>query len=75
MLLIMLLMTSPKASSAQCAMCKRIAETGMESKSNANPNVGKGLNKGILYMLCFPYILGGTAGIIWYRNRKKRKKE
>jgi hypothetical protein len=76
MLLIMLLMASPKPSSAQCAMCRRIAETSIENqKNNSNPNVGRGLNKGILYMLCFPYLLGATGGIIWYRSRKKRKKE
>ena len=65
----MLLLSVPKVSDAQCAMCRRIAETNMENNSN---KVGKGLNNGILYMLCFPYLLSAAGGIIWYRNRKKK---
>ena len=35
---------------------------------------GKGLNKGILYMLAMPYVLVGTIGVLWYRNRKKKRR-
>ena len=66
-----LLICVPKPTFSQCAMCRRIAETNMENKSN---NIGKGLNKGILYMLCFPYLIGAAGGIIWYRNKKKNNK-
>lgn len=65
----LLLLSIPKASLGQCAMCRRIAETNLDNNSN---KVGKGLNKGILYMLCFPYLLGAAGGIIWYRNRKRK---
>ncbi len=68
----LLLLSTPKPAAAQCAMCKKIVETNMDSKSN---KVGRGLNKGILYMLCFPYLLGATAGVIWYRNRKKKPED
>ncbi len=66
---ILLVLAMPNDSNGQCAMCRRIAETNMDNNSN---KVGKGLNKGILYMLCFPYLLGAAGGIIWYRNRKKK---
>jgi hypothetical protein len=69
--ILLLVLSSPKPSSAQCAMCRRIAETNMDNNSN---KVGKGLNKGILYMMSIPYILGAAGGIIWYRNRKKIEK-
>jgi hypothetical protein len=32
---------------------------------------GKGLNTGILYMLATPYLLIGTLGYLWWRNKKK----
>lgn len=52
--------------SAQCPMCKMSAESNMKNGGSA----GKGLNMGILYMLVMPYLLVGTIGFIWYRNRK-----
>jgi hypothetical protein len=55
--------------SAQCAMCKRTAETDMESKHNQS--AGKSLNRGILYMLSVPYLIGAVGAIAWYRNRRK----
>jgi len=55
-------------SNAQCAMCKRIAETNQKSGEN---KAGRGLNKGILYLLSLPYIIGGIGAVAWYKNRKK----
>ena len=52
---------------AQCAMCRRVAETGNENE----PKKGRGLNTGILYLLSVPYILGGVGAFMWYRSRKK----
>ncbi|MEL6988793.1 MAG: hypothetical protein AAGK97_13340, partial [Bacteroidota bacterium] len=52
---------------AQCPMCKMSAESNLKSGGSA----GKGLNKGILYMLTMPYIMVATLGFIWYRNRKR----
>ena len=54
----------------QCAMCKIVAKSNLESGRN---NVGIGINKGVLYMLAFPYALAGIGIFIWYRNRKKEK--
>ncbi|MFT5166644.1 MAG: hypothetical protein ACI8P3_001876 [Saprospiraceae bacterium] len=52
---------------AQCPMCKMSAEQNLKDGGTA----GKGLNKGIFMMLAMPYLLVGTMGVLWYRNRKK----
>jgi hypothetical protein len=49
-------------------MCRRIAESNVDKDKQ---NFGKGLNKGILYLLSIPYILGGVAGFMWYRSKKR----
>ena len=54
-------------SKAQCPMCKIGAESNLKNGGTA----GSGLNTGILYMLAMPYLLVGTIGIVWYRNRRK----
>lgn len=57
---------------AQCAMCKKVAESNMENNDN---KVGRSLNSGILYMMALPYIIGGVYGVVWYKNRKKKSNE
>jgi hypothetical protein len=52
---------------SQCAMCRRVAETSQSENSKS----GAGLNKGIIYLLSVPYILGGIGLFAWYRNKKK----
>jgi len=54
---------------AQCPMCKIAAQSNLENGGTA----GKGLNKGILYILLAPYILVSTLGIIWYRSKKNKE--
>ncbi len=56
---------------AQCPMCKIAAETNLANGGSE----GKGLNKGILYMLSMPYILVSTIGFIWWKNNRKVKEE
>ncbi len=51
---------------AQCPMCKMSAETNLRDGGTA----GKGLNKGILYMFAMPYLLVGTLGYLWWRNKR-----
>jgi len=63
-----LLMFFVPDSSAQCAMCKRIAQT---DKQNKTVDKGRSLNNGILYLLSIPYLIGAAGAIAWYRNRKK----
>ena len=52
---------------AQCPMCRMTAESNLKAGGSA----GKGLNRGILYMLAMPYLLVGTMGYIWWRNRRE----
>ncbi len=54
-------------STAQCPMCRVSAEQNLKMGGTA----GKGLNRGILFMLACPYIIVGTMGFIWLRHRKK----
>ena len=64
-------MVTPTTVQAQCPMCKMSAESNLKAGGTA----GKGLNAGILYMLVMPYILVGSIGFIWYRNRKREEDE
>lgn len=56
---------------AQCPMCKMSAESNLKNGGTA----GRGLNKGILYMLALPYTLVGTIGYIWWRNHRRKEEE
>ncbi|MEY3194938.1 MAG: hypothetical protein RIQ78_1035 [Bacteroidota bacterium] len=69
-LLIVLLFLSVDLS-AQCAMCKGAAETNLK-QGGGDP---QGLNNGILYMLCVPYLLVGVIGYWWWRNRRKEQEQ
>ena len=54
--LLFLLLLMPTANFSQCAMCKAAAESSVK----ANPkSVAKGLNTGILFLMCIPYIAVG----------------
>jgi len=64
-------MTTVNDVQAQCPMCKMSAEQNLKDGGTA----GKGLNAGIIYMFMTPYIIVGTIGFIWYRNRKKEEDE
>lgn len=64
-------MTSLPTAQAQCPMCKMSAESNL----NQGGSAGKGLNNGILFMLCTPYILIGIVGFVWWRNRKEEELE
>ncbi len=56
---------------AQCPMCKMSAESNLKNGGTA----GKGLNKGILYMLTLPYILVASLGYIWWKNHQADKED
>jgi hypothetical protein len=56
---------------AQCPMCRMSVESNLKNGGSA----GKGLNNGILYMLSLPYVLVGTIGYVWWKNRKKETGE
>lgn len=56
---------------AQCPMCRMSAQSNLQEGGTE----GAGLNKGILYMLTLPYLLVGTLGFIWWKNRRKISEE
>lgn len=64
--LVILLVLAAEPLAAQCAMCKASAETNLKA-GGGDP---QGLNAGILYMLMLPYLLVGSMGYWWWRNRK-----
>lgn len=53
----------------QCAMCKAVLETDMQSGGTA----GKGINEGIIYLMIIPYVLIATVGYFVYKHYKKNK--
>ena len=59
--------SSPIILPAQCPMCKIGAESNLKDGGSA----GNGLNTGILYMLSLPYLIVGTIGYVWWKNRKR----
>lgn len=59
------------AVNAQCPMCKISAESNLRDGGTA----GKGLNAGILYMFVLPYLLVGTLGILWFKNKRNYSSE
>lgn len=67
----LMLVSAPEFNMAQCPMCRMSAESNLENGGSE----GRGLNTGILYMLATPYLLVGTLGYIWWRNRRKTKEE
>lgn len=56
----------PDIAEAQCPMCRISAESNLKAGGTA----GKGLNKGILYLFFTPYIVIGTLGYLWWKNKK-----
>ncbi|HKR04547.1 MAG TPA: hypothetical protein VJY62_07910 [Bacteroidia bacterium] len=65
---IIFLLTPSLNASAQCAMCRASAESSIKKNES---KVGRGLNHGILYLMSVPYLLGGVAAFIYFKNRKK----
>jgi len=75
-LLTLTLSLSLTSAYSQCAMCRSTVESNVGTgKGNNAPEseVGKGLNKGIFYLLVLPYVLIGTVGFLWYQSNRKKK--
>ena len=51
----------------QCAMCKAVVETNLESGDTK----GLGLNNGILYLMAIPYLAALVFAILYYIQNKK----
>ena len=69
LLMITILLFLDTESNAQCAMCRAVVESNMETGSN----IGKGLNTGILYLMSIPYLSILFFGTLWYYQNKKIK--
>lgn len=54
---------------SQCAMCRRNVETNKAAHQN---KVGTGLNKGILYLMSVPYLIGIVGIAMWMKRRKEQ---
>jgi hypothetical protein len=54
---------------AQCPMCRMSAESNLK----AGGTIGRGLNTGILFLFAMPYLVAGTLGFIWWKNRRKEE--
>ncbi len=65
----LVLFTMSTDASAQCAMCKAVVETNLESGGTK----GAGLNDGILYLMAFPYLAAVGFGILYYLQKKKTR--
>ena len=52
---------------AQCPMCRMSAEANLKDGGS----MANGLNRGIIYLLIFPYLLVSIIAFIWLRNQRK----
>lgn len=68
---LVLLMMSPVASFAQCAMCRTQVESNINGQGKV---VGRGLNDGILYLMTMPYLILAGFGYMAYKNWKNSEK-
>ena len=71
-LLFVLLMLAPRPSQAQCTLCKTNVEASRTEQDGYDIS---GLNKGILYMMAAPYVMGGLVGFFWYRNTRRKRQQ
>ena len=53
-------------------MCKAAAEAGM--KEEGQEKVGAGLNKGILYLMSIPYLMGAVVGIAMVQEQEEDRR-
>lgn len=67
MLVFVVIMAGSTDLMAQCAMCKATIKDNVES----GQGIGQGLNKGILYLMSVPYIIGSFIAFFWYKSSKK----
>lgn len=65
---LLMLLTSPVVSTAQCAMCRTQLENNV---SNGEAGIAAGINTGILYLLAMPYLIAIVLGYFWYKSSRK----
>jgi len=67
-LVLMVFLLSSVSSYSQCSVCRASAESSVEQGHTA----GRGLNKGIIYLMTIPYAIGGTVLYIYLKHRKRK---
>jgi len=68
-LVLIFMMGTAKMAHAQCAQCVATVESNRQA---GNEGLAKGLNNGILYLLCMPYAAIAIVGFVWYRKFRKK---
>lgn len=68
-LVVVLSAIAPQTTTAQCAMCSLTAQNATEHGNQQ----GKGLNKGIMFLLVIPYLATAGIGILWYTKFRAKK--
>ena len=66
-LLVFIVTSGPSDLTAQCVMCKAVAED-----SASDGGLGAGLNRGILYLMAIPYILLCALFFVIYKEWKAK---
>ena len=69
-ILMLLVLTTWLEASAQCAMCRATLENNV---SNGEIGIAAGINTGILYLFCAPYLAVAVLAYLWYRTSKKNE--
>ena len=54
---------------SQCAMCKAVVESNLES----GDDIGSGLNDGILYLMSAPYVVVILFAIFYFLQKRNQK--
>lgn len=62
----LLVLLASAQSMAQCAMCKAVAESGIDDNGNG---VAAGLNIGIIFIMGIPYMLLSIVILVFFRKR------
>jgi hypothetical protein len=72
LLIFVFLIAVPMEILAQCAMCRSTIENNY---SNGDPGIAAGINTGILYLLCMPYLAIAIIAYLWYKSSKHASKK
>jgi hypothetical protein len=69
---LLVVMLSATAASAQCAMCRATLENNV---SNGNIGIAAGINTGILYLFFAPYLAVAVIAYFWFRHSRPHGNE
>ncbi|MEQ8425637.1 MAG: hypothetical protein RIA63_13060 [Cyclobacteriaceae bacterium] len=57
---------------AQCAMCRATLENNL---SNGDIGIAAGINIGIMYLFCAPYIAVGLLAFFWFKTTRSNERK